>query len=92
MLYEEARNNSVAVEASVVQICPARVRQEIVLTNTGATNITLSFGSATTAGAGVFLVPYACYFANNSQGFNVWTGEIYAIGSGAGGTLAVFER
>lgn len=92
MAYMDARNQSVAVADTSVLICPSRARSEITITNTGTTNITLSFGTPAVAGAGVFLVPNSVYFANNNQGFLTWNGEIFAIGSAAGGTLAIFER
>jgi len=88
-----ARNVSLTVGTSAVQISPMRNRSEIVVTNTGTTNITLSFGQpATVAGAGVFLVPYAVYFASTAQGFTVSNQELYAVSSLAGGSVAVFER
>jgi len=94
MIYEDARNISASVGTSSTQISPNKARSEIVITNTstGGQNITLSFGSPATAGAGILLTPYSTYFASNTTGFSVWTGEIYAISSAASGTLGIFER
>jgi len=91
---ENVRNESLAVGTSSVLLSPARRRSEIVITNTStaAQNITLSFGVPAVAGVGVFLLPYSVYFATNAQGFNVWEGEIFAIGSAINGSVSVFER
>lgn len=93
-MYYDARNSLEAVGTSSVMIAPARVRNEIVLTNTstGGETITLSFGSPATANLGVVLKPFSVYYASNTTGFNVYQGEIFAICDGAGGQLSVFER
>lgn len=91
---ENVRNDLLAIGTSNVLVSPARKRSEIVITNTStaAQNITISFGIPAVSTYGVYLLPYAVYFASNAQGFNVWEGEIYAISDGAAGQISIFER
>jgi len=92
--YEDARNSLLDIGTSSVLISPARVRNEMVITNTSAAaqNITLSFGSPAVSKVGVYLAPYSAWFASNTSGFNVWNGDIFAISDAASGLLSVFER
>lgn len=89
---DTARNASANVDNTSVQISPQHERQELVITNTGSTNISIAFGQAAVVGSGIFLVPYAVYFVSTAAGFTVSNQEIYAIGSAPGGTVAMFER
>jgi hypothetical protein len=93
-ILENSRNEAVTVGAASVLVEVAKFRREIILTNTStaAQNITISFGTPAQAGRGVVLTPYAVYYANPNQDFSVWSGEIFAIASAAGGTLSVFSR
>lgn len=91
---ENSRNQSLAIDTASVLIAPARKRVELIITNTSAAaqNITLSLGVPAVAGQGIFLLPYSVYYASNTQGFNVWEGEIFAIGSAITGQVSIFER
>jgi len=92
---ENVRDQIVAVEDSAASLfSTAHRRQEIVITNTssGAQVITLSFGIPAVAGAGVVLQPNSVYFASNTQGFNVYQGDIFAISNAAGAQISIFER
>lgn len=93
-MLENIRNQQLAVGATSVLLSTARNRSELIITNssTGGEIITIALGNEATANAGIVLTPYSVYYASASQGFNVWNGEIYAICSGAGGLVSVFER
>jgi hypothetical protein len=95
MVYNEnVRNSLVAVSTTSVLLSTAKRRSEIVITNTStaAQNITLSFGTEAVATYGVLLAPFTSYFASNTQGFNVWEGEIFSIASAINGQVSIFER
>ena len=93
---ESSRNESVSVGAAAVSVSlPKNGRRAVVyLTNTGATTITvcMSGSQACTAGAGIVLLPGGFISDSVSEGYMPYQGEINAIGSGAGGTLGVYER
>ena len=91
-LNDIARNANIAVDTASVQISPQRNRKELVITNVGTSTISLAFGQAAIANSGILLVPYAVYFVSNAAGFSVSSQEIYASGSVAGGSVAIFER
>jgi hypothetical protein len=93
-MYYDARNDLVAVGTSSVQICPSRVRNEIVITNTSAAaqTITISFGSQAVANVGIPLKPFSVYYASNTTGFNVYQGEIFVISDAVSGQVSIFER
>jgi hypothetical protein len=89
---EDIRQDTVTVGATSVQISNAKTRKELILTNTGATIISLGVGRQAVLYAGITLYPSIPYFASQSEGFNPFRDELYAIGSAGGGSLAVFER
>jgi len=91
---ENVRDQILGVGTTAVLISPAHPRKELVITNTSpaAEKITLSMGRIAEANAGVVLLPYAVYFANNAAGFNVYQGDIYGISDGAAGQISIFER
>ena len=93
-MYYDARNDLIAVGTSSLQLCPARNRSEIVITNTSAAaqTLTLSFGSQAVANVGIPLKPFSVYYASNTSGFNVYQGEIFIISDGAAGQVSIFER
>lgn len=94
MFLENVRNQIVAVGTDAVLLSPAHGRNEIVITNTSgaAQIITVSFGDIAIAGAGVVLQPNSVYFASNTQGFNVYQGDIFIIASAVSGQVSIFER
>jgi hypothetical protein len=89
---EPVTNDAPQVGASSVLVSHARARQEIFLTNTGATVITLSIGTPAVANAGIVLYPSGFWFSSVSAGYLPPQQDIYAIGSGAGGSLGRTER
>ena len=92
--YENIRDDAVSVGTTSTLLTRAHPRNEIVITNTStaAQAITLSFGKPAVATFGVLLQPYSVYFASNTQGFNVYQGDIYAVASAALGQVSIFER
>jgi hypothetical protein len=93
-MVENIRNQILGVDTSNVLLSPSRLRTEIIITNTSAAAqvITISLGEPAVANKGVVLGPYAVYYASNTQGFQVYTGEIFAIGSAINGQVSIFER
>jgi hypothetical protein len=93
-MYFDARNDLIAVGTSSIQLCPARARSEIVITNTSAAaqTLTLSFGSQAVNNVGIPLKPFSVYYASNTTGFNVYQGDIYIVSDGAAGQVSIFER
>ena len=93
-MLENVRNQAVAVGTSPVLLSTSRMRQELVITNTSsaAQTITLAFGTQAAATVGIFLNPYSSYYASASEGFRVYAGEIWAIGSAVAGQVSIFER
>ncbi|MDE2107003.1 MAG: hypothetical protein KGL39_57885 [Patescibacteria group bacterium] len=86
-----AGNTTVAIGAASVTVLAANAgRVGLKVVNNGATNITLSLGvSPAVAGSGIY-IPAGGSWDGTVSG-RLWTGAIYGIGSGAGGTLAVVE-
>lgn len=93
-IVENVRNQAIAIGTTPVLLSPAKFRQEIVITNTSsaAQTITLAFGTVAAAQVGVFLQPYSSYYASASEGFRVYAGEIWGIGSALAGQVSIFER
>lgn len=88
---------TVAVGTSSVTVSrlqPIASRILFVLTNasTGGQTITISFGQDAIAGAGIVLSPGGFYSEARDAGFQPSNDDIYAIASGAGGTISVSER
>jgi hypothetical protein len=89
---EPVRNESVPVGATSVLLSNAKPRKEIYVTNTGATNITISIGIPAVAGAGILIGPLGYWFGSVGNNFKPVEHDIFVISSAAGGTLAIFER
>jgi len=89
-----ARNGSVAVDTSVVEVSDMKNRQSFSIMNTGLTTISLflSDTEGAVAGSGIVLLPNSSLTDSDGGGYECWKGQITAIGSGAGGTLAIMER
>ena len=92
-----ARNASLTVGASAVQALPlttpARTRFALKNVSTAAQVITISFGQGKTpvAGEGIVLNVGEMVADSDNIGYECFKGEINAIASAAGGTLAIFE-
>lgn len=94
-MFNVARNDNIAVADTSTIICPERSTGRVVyvLTNTGATTITINLGqTAAVANSGIILLPNGSWMEDCGYGYPIWNGIITAIGSAAGGTLAVHER
>ena len=94
-MYEEnVRNQIIAIGTDPVLVSTAHRRNEIVITNSSSATqvITISFGDVATALEGVVLQPWSVYYASNTQGFNVFQGDIFVIGSAVSGQISIFER
>lgn len=93
---EDSIVTSVAVDGTAVDVSQAKKRKCFYLRNISLggqiINIALSNTIPATTTAGILLNPNDTYTESNSEGFECWSGKITAIGSAAGGTLAVFER
>jgi len=91
---ENVRSGLAAVGTASGLISQARNRQEVIISNSsaGGQTITLNFANAGAAGEGVVLLPGYTYYASSAQGFKVFSGEIWAVSSAAGGQISIFER
>lgn len=71
------------------------LRTGLIIQNTGTTIIYLSFGSVNPTTTVYHVALRACDAGNDGNGGiyvdDAWTGEVRAIGSGAGGTLVITE-
>jgi|WetSurSiteA1Bulk_404760.scaffolds.fasta_scaffold193075_2 hypothetical protein len=88
------RNQAGSVGATSVQLLeiPGGKRVMFCVTNTGATTITICKGDVpAVASAGIVLAPGGQYLESSDNEFICWNGRIQAVGSGAGGTVAVVE-
>lgn len=94
MIGRIARNGSVAVGATLTLVSDSKPRQSFSIMNTGLTIISLSFSDTEGAalGAGIVLNPNSSCTDSDGGGYECWKGQITAIGSGGGGTLAIMER
>jgi hypothetical protein len=91
-----ARNVSLTVGVTEVNISPKKERKSIYIrnTSTSAQIITLAFDNinAVTAGVGVVLAPGEYITESTTEGYNAWNGDIKAIANAAGGTVAIMEQ
>lgn len=95
---DRVRNASITVGTSAVLISEKLQlgqRKALTLTNTSTAGqiITITFAQYPTAtGAGIVLYPAGSWSESLDSAFIPNNGEIWAISSGANGTLAVHER
>jgi hypothetical protein len=98
MAYEtdSATNTSITVGATSVLISGKKARKLIYLRNTSAAAqvITLAFDNSNPAVAlkGIVLAPGEFFLDSLSETYKPWSGEIKAIASAAGATLALQEQ
>jgi hypothetical protein len=83
-----------ATSTVVSRLSPIARRVQFVLTNasTGGQTISISLSQEAVAGQGIVLSPGGFYAESTDSGFVASNEDIYAIASGAGGSLAVSER
>jgi hypothetical protein len=97
MVYEQQYNrvDTVTVGATSIMISQKKDRKVIYLRNTSAAAqvITIAFDNINpaVAGKGIVLSPGEYVLDSSSEGYKAWNGDISAISSAAGGTLAVME-
>jgi hypothetical protein len=68
------------------------VRVGFILSNTGATNIAVSYNAAVTATTGILLLPGGTYTSDWYYDGDLVSRVLYGVSSGAGGTLHLLER
>jgi len=89
------RVDSVTVDATSLLISQKQKRKVIYLRNTSlaAQIITIAFDNinAAVAGKGIILAPGEYVLDSSSEGYKAWSGDVKAISSAAGGTLAIME-
>jgi len=94
---ERVRNVSLSVGTSSVVVSPSLEegqRRVLVLTNTSTAGqiISVSWGQEASAGIGVVLTPYGSWSESVEGTFVPHNAQIYAVSSGASGTLSIHER
>ena len=92
-----SNNGSVSVGTSLVLISESKTvsqRVRLILTNTstGGQTISLAMDGQAVAGAGLVLSPGGSMGWEVQSNIPVPQGRVTAIGSGAGGTLAIYEE
>lgn len=93
ILNEPVHEAALTIGTTPVLISPAHDRQELHLVNYGVLPITISFGNPGVAQSfGMVLYPTGSYDGARSADFKIYSGDIYAISSGAGSTLSIMER
>jgi len=92
-LADLTRNANVSVGTASVELAFARPNRKLwYVRNTGATTITVAIdGNAAVANAGFVLAPTDVVSESKDFGFVPYAGVITAVGSAAGGTIAVVE-
>jgi len=91
-LNEPVRNETATIGATSTLLSSAKRRKEIYITNTGATNLSISIGTQAVAGSGVLIGPFGYWFSVVGPEYRPPEHDIYVISSAAGGTLAIYER
>jgi hypothetical protein len=82
------------IGASAAQLgsAPGGVRVGLLLSNTGSTNFAIAFNAGLTITTGVLLLPGGTYVSDWYYDGDLVSRPLYAISSGAGGTLHMLER
>lgn len=92
---EMAYNSSASVGATSVKISGAKARKSYVFRNisTGGQVITIALSnfSVAVANNGIVLNVNDAIVDSNTGGYNCWSGDVHAVASAAGGTLAISE-
>jgi hypothetical protein len=97
MVYEQAYNfvGTKTIGATSVKISQKQERKVIYLrnTSTAAQVISIAFDNINpaVANSGIVLAPGEYILDSSSEGYTAWNGDISAISSAAGGTLAMME-
>lgn len=93
-LYENVRNEDVAVGTTAVRLSVGHVRQELTIENssTGGQVLRLAFGKVASTTIGMPMQPYTFYSVTAGERFRIFAGDIWIISSAAGGQVSIFER
>ena len=92
---EPTRNDVVTVGTTSVALTglETRKRKVIYLRNTGVVAVTINFGaSPAVLGSGIVLNANEYIMDSNNENYECYQGIVTAISSGAGTTVAIFER
>jgi len=94
---ENNRNTTIVVGTSAVKVCdrlPKGIRKVLSLGNesTAGQIITLGFGNATAVNNGIPMRVGGKWTEVTDSGYEVTSGEVWAISSGAGAILTIYER
>ena len=91
-----ARNEVVTIGTTEVNISPKKNRKAIYVRNTSTAaqvvTIALDNINAAVAGTGIILAPGEYFVESTTEGYKCWNGDIKAIASAAGATIAVMEQ
>ena len=83
---------TVTTAAQPLGSAPGGVRVGVLLSNTGSTNIAISFAAGVTITTGILLLPGGTYSSDWYYDGDLVSRTLYAISSAAGGTLHMLER
>ena len=83
---------TIGVEAPIGSTTHPGMRVGLLLSNTGSTNIAVSFNPALTITTGILLLPGGTYVSDWYYDGDLVSRPLYAISSAAGGTLHMLER
>lgn len=83
---------TIGAAAVAIGSAPGGVRCGLLLSNTGSTNISLSFQAGVTIVTGILLLPGGTYVSDWYYDGDLVSRQLYAISSAAGGTLHMLER
>lgn len=83
---------TIGTSAAALGSAPGGVRVGLLLSNTGSTNIAISFLAGVTISTGILLLPGGTYKSDWYYDGDLVSRTLYAISSAAGGTLHMLER
>lgn len=83
---------TIGTTAAALGSSPGGVRVGVVLSNTGTTNIAVSYQAGVTISTGLLLLPGGTFNSDWYYDGDLVSRVIYAISSAAGGTLHMIER
>jgi hypothetical protein len=83
---------TIGTTATAIGATPPRMRVQLLLSNTGATNFAVSFSASVTITTGILLLPGGTYSSDWYYDGDLVERPLYAVSSAAGGTLHMLER
>lgn len=95
-MFSGSRNVAITVDATSLQVADVNYGRKVLYmrnSSTGGQLISITMGTtAAILNAGITLSTGQNFADSNSEGYTVWTGQVQAISSAAGGILSLFER